>query len=137
MKLYDAKVVIPGLLVFLAVAAFPFWFAGGKPGKPPDLEKPKPAVVKQVRAGKKGACIEPTAWMRANHMQLLNDWRNMVVRKAKRIYVASDGASFAMSLTNNCLRCHTNKQKFCDRCHNYVGVAPFCWNCHVEPKGAK
>ncbi len=137
MKLYDAKVVIPGLLVFLAVATFPFWFAGGKPGKPPDLEKAKPAVVKKVRAGKKGDCVEPQAWMRANHMQLLNEWRNMVVRKAKRVYVASDGASYVMSLTNTCLRCHANKQKFCDRCHNYAGVAPFCWNCHVEPRGAK
>jgi len=136
-KLYDAKVVIPALLVFLAVAAFPFWFAGGNPAKMKDPEKPKAKLVQKVRADKKVACIEATAWMRANHMQLLNDWRNLVVRDTKRIYVASDGASYRMSLSNTCLRCHTSKKNFCDRCHNYAGVAPFCWNCHVEPKGAK
>ncbi|MBU0515140.1 MAG: sulfate reduction electron transfer complex DsrMKJOP subunit DsrJ [Proteobacteria bacterium] len=135
--MYDAKVVIPALLVFLAVAAFPFWFAGGNPAKMKDPEKPKAKLVQKVRADKKVACIEATAWMRANHMQLLNDWRNLVVRSSKRIYVASDGASYLMSLSNNCLRCHTSKKDFCDRCHNYAGVAPFCWNCHVEPKGAK
>lgn len=26
--------------------------------------------------------------------------------------------------TNDCLGCHTNRQEFCDRCHNYVGVDP-------------
>jgi len=33
------------------------------------------------------------------------------------------------------MKCHTDKAKFCDRCHNYVGVTPNCWDCHVEPKG--
>jgi hypothetical protein len=30
--------------------------------------------------------------------------------------------------------CHSNKSKFCDQCHNYVDVDPFCWDCHIEPK---
>ena len=34
------------------------------------------------------------------------------------------------SLTNTCMSCHTDKAKFCDRCHDTVGVAPYCWDCH-------
>jgi len=30
--------------------------------------------------------------------------------------------------------CHNNKTKFCDQCHNYAGVSPYCWECHIEPK---
>lgn len=26
--------------------------------------------------------------------------------------------------TDQCLACHTNREEFCDRCHNYSGVSP-------------
>jgi hypothetical protein len=32
------------------------------------------------------------------------------------------------------MECHSNKTKFCDQCHNYMGVAPYCWDCHIAPK---
>ena len=38
-----------------------------------------------------------------------------------------------MSLTNTCLGCHSNKAQFCDQCHNYLEVTPYCWDCHVDP----
>ncbi len=41
-----------------------------------------------------------------------------------------------MSLTLTCLECHSNKDKFCDRCHDYLRVSPGCWDCHNVPKGA-
>jgi hypothetical protein len=41
-----------------------------------------------------------------------------------------------MSLTRTCLDCHSNKAEFCDRCHTYMAVDPYCWDCHVEPKEA-
>ena len=31
--------------------------------------------------------------------------------------------------------CHTDKAEFCDRCHNYAGVNPYCWDCHTVPEG--
>jgi hypothetical protein len=37
-------------------------------------------------------------------------------------------------LQNTCLNCHNNKSKFCDQCHNYAEVTPYCWECHIEPK---
>jgi len=70
-------------------------------------------------------------------MDLLNQWRDDVVRKGERYYQAFDGTTHEMSLTRNCLGCHVNKDKFCDRCHDYLGVTPYCWDCHVNPKEAK
>jgi len=53
-----------------------------------------------------------------------------------RTYTSSEHhRDFDMSLQNTCMKCHLNKDTFCDRCHNYVGVAPKCWECHVEPGG--
>jgi hypothetical protein len=39
--------------------------------------------------------------MRTSHMQLLNEWRNAVVRDADRMYVGKDGRKFNMSLSND------------------------------------
>jgi len=76
--------------------------------------------------------------MRTEHMQMLNDWRNMVVRDGTRLYIGSDGRKFEMSLSNTCLQCHSNKTEFCDRCHNYAAVTPYCWDCHIaNPKEIK
>jgi hypothetical protein len=36
-----------------------------------------------------------------------------------------------------CLECHSNKTKFCDQCHNYLDVQPYCWDCHLVPKESK
>ncbi|MDX1708870.1 MAG: sulfate reduction electron transfer complex DsrMKJOP subunit DsrJ, partial [Desulfobacterales bacterium] len=63
---------------------------------------------------------------------LLDVWRDAVVREGKRIYVNPAGKEFNMSLSNTCLDCHSNKAEFCDRCHNYASVRPYCWSCHIE-----
>jgi hypothetical protein len=42
-----------------------------------------------------------------------------------------------MSLQNSCMKCHSNKKEFCDKCHNYVAVKPYCWSCHIAPKEDK
>ena len=129
MKLYDAKGIIPGLVIFVVIFTFPLWFAAGKAGPAPDPVRPPKTVAK--------ACVESTDYMKKNHMQLLDVWRDMAVRDGKRIYVASSGKRYTISLSNNCMKCHTSKAKFCDRCHNYAGVTPYCWSCHIQPKEAK
>jgi hypothetical protein len=69
--------------------------------------------------------------MRANHMNMLDDWRLEVVRGASRVYTASDGKKYEKSLTNTCIGCHTQQTEFCQRCHDYAGIeSPTCWNCH-------
>jgi len=67
-------------------------------------------------------------------MDLLNQWRDDVVRRADRIHVGRDGKEYDKSLSRTCMSCHSNKTEFCDRCHNYAAVAPYCWECHVEPR---
>jgi len=35
------------------------------------------------------------------------------------------------------MKCHSNKKEFCDKCHNYMAVVPYCWSCHIAPKEEK
>ncbi len=125
--MHDGGKIISGLIIFLVLVTFPFWFtfASGTPGYKPDPQKP---------ANEK-TCIESKEYMNAWHMDMLNQWRDAVVRDGQRMYISSDGKKYEMSLTNTCMKCHTDKEKFCDQCHNYVGVSPYCWECHVEPEG--
>ena len=68
--------------------------------------------------------------MITGHMKLLNEWRTQVVRNNMRMYVASDGKTYEMSLQNECMQCHSNKSQFCDKCHDYAGLEhgsdPYC-----------
>ena len=129
MKLYDGKKIIAGLVVFLVLVSFPVWYnaMARTSAERPVLELPD----KQVHPN----CVAPVEDMRANHMDVLNDWRNAVVRDGERVYAAFDGTEYNMSLSQTCLDCHSNKEAFCDRCHDYVGVTPYCWDCHNVPQG--
>jgi [DsrC]-trisulfide reductase subunit J len=130
MKLYDRGKVIAGIVVFIIAVTFPFWYGRGKPVTPPDLQLDTPAI--QQLAEKR--CVEDTPTMRSNHMKLLGVWRDRVAREGNRLYTSADGRVFEMSLTGTCLDCHSNKSKFCDRCHDYAGAKPTCWNCHIVPE---
>jgi len=124
--MYDSGKIIAGIVIFLCLITFPLWYnvVSGKPTSPPKLE----IVTKEKE------CVEPKDFMRAKHMELLDQWRNSVVREGKRNYSGLEGKKYEMSLTKTCLECHSNKAQFCDRCHTYAGVSPKCWNCHIVPK---
>ncbi len=123
----DKKWIIIGLVVFLAIFTLPFWYNMGKASFAPEPKLTgKAATVKE--------CVESQDYMKTKHMQLLNDWKQAVVREEKSIYVSRRGNKFNMSLTNTCLDCHAEKSQFCDQCHNYISVKPDCWNCHIDPK---
>ena len=130
----DKATILFGLGVFIVLATFPIWFtvASGKSGYVPEPEKP--ACMNDEPPC---TCVEhPTAYMKSMHMDLLDVWRDDVVRNGNRIHVSKEyGTRHEMSLTKTCLKCHDNKAKFCDQCHDYLGVAPYCWDCHVDPKG--
>ncbi len=131
--MYDGGKIITGLLIGIGLVSFPFWYNPGKAFSPPELKIDTPVILQM----KEKKCLEPTPYMRANHMQLIDSWRNAVVREGDRLYVASDGKKYLMSLSNTCLNCHSNKDKFCDRCHSYTGASPACWSCHVVPQEIK
>ncbi len=124
--MYDSGKIITGLIIFLGLITFPSWYnlVQGKASIAPELK----IVTKEKK------CIEATPYMRTNHMELITLWRDSVVRDGNRIYVNSDGKKYIMSLQNTCMKCHSNKSEFCDRCHNYSAVTPNCWNCHIAPE---
>jgi len=131
--MYDAKKVFIGLMIFLTLLTFPFWYGKGRALPALQLKSDTPEIARL--AEKK--CLEPTAYMRANHMELIDSWREAVVRGGQRYYVTSSGKNVSMSLSQSCLGCHSNKEQFCDTCHSYAGVKPNCWSCHNVPKEAK
>lgn len=124
--MYDSGKIITGLVIFVILCTFPFWFNLGKVAyEAPDLELPE----------EEKKCVEPTSWMRAHHMQLLNNWRDEVVRENQAKYLSSfKDKEIEIGLQNTCMDCHDNKEKFCDRCHNRVSVTPYCWDCHIAPE---
>ncbi len=124
------KTIISGLVVFGIAVLFPFWYnlGGTETVEAPELSE-KAKAAKQ--------CVLDKFDMRANHMSLLDEWRDSVVRDADRLYHGTNGKTFNMSLSTgekSCLGCHDDKAKFCDRCHTYASVDPYCWECHTNPK---
>jgi hypothetical protein len=128
MKLYNGAAIIAGLVVFVGLVSYPFWTnIGDKAYEQPELKLPP--------EDKATECVEDTQWMRENHMQLLDDWRDAVVREGKRIYVSkTNHKEYVMSLQEGCMKCHETKTEFCDKCHDTASVSPYCWDCHVAPK---
>ncbi len=117
--------IISVLIVFFVIVLSPWWWnllTGVK------AEAPEPELTEKAKKAEK--CVEAADFMKTEHMQLLYDWREHVVRDGQRIYENSNGKEFDMSLTDTCLDCHSNKDKFCDRCHDYASVEPYCWDCH-------
>ena len=124
----DRVKTLTGLAVALILAAFPMWQALGAAGEAgrPELELPEG----------ESQCVEDTEYMSARHMELLNEWRNAVVRDGETDYTSPSGDVYRMSLTGTCMDCHDNRETFCTRCHDYANVTPRCWDCHIEPEGS-
>jgi hypothetical protein len=158
-KLYDGGKIIAGLIIGLAVLfLWPFVYdRSGSAKKVPDVKLAD-------KAKEAGACVAPTSYMTKYHMVLLDDWRHSVVRDGDRYYDTAEGTwhlhlrlvrdyiqdapkhagerlyqpveskIYYKGLQTTCMDCHSNKSTFCDQCHDYVGVSPYCWDCHIAPK---
>ncbi|MBG3877126.1 MULTISPECIES: sulfate reduction electron transfer complex DsrMKJOP subunit DsrJ [Nitratidesulfovibrio] len=124
--MYNGKYIIPGIVIFVGLFTFPFW----SNLLTPKYERPQLAMPADQKE-----CIEPAEYMRAEHMHILDVWRDQALREGKRAYVASNGKVWDISLQNTCMKCHANKADFCDKCHNSNSVSPYCWDCHVAPRG--
>lgn len=118
---------IGAFVIFAVILASPFLAAIGngqimQGATQPKLDLPANATK----------CVEDTAYMRANHMNILKQERERAVRLGIRTKKHS---------LKNCFTCHTDKSKFCDRCHNYAGVKPTCFveagGCHSAPTSNK
>ncbi len=129
-KFYDLKYILLGLAIFFGLVISPILPNLGKIVAAPSPKLDTPAILKL--AEKERQCVMPTPYMRANHMQMLIDWREAVVRHGNRQFINPQGKKFTVSLSNTCMECHSNKTKFCDQCHNFVAVTPNCWGCHLD-----
>jgi hypothetical protein len=130
----NKNTIIAGLVIFVIAVLSPIWFNMVTTTQ----AAPEPLLSAKAKEAKK--CVLDKFDMRANHMSLLDDWRDSVVRDADRMYTAANGHEFNMSLStgeNSCLGCHEDKEKFCDSCHTYASVTPYCWECHTTPKEIK
>ena len=126
--MYNKGTIIPGLIIFVLLVTFPFWFNAFSTAS----TVPKP----ELPPGGEKQCVAPAAEMRASHMVMLNEWRDEVLRDGKRISVTVGGKEYRKGLQMACMECHTNKEKFCDSCHLYTSVKPYCWDCHLTPDQA-
>jgi hypothetical protein len=120
--MYNGGKIIAGLIIFIALVTFPFYTNMGKTIEVPAAPTAEPD---ELHIGD-----IPIGQMRAQHMVMLDRWRDEVVRGGKR-YITYDGDEYEKSIQNGCLSCHS-KQEFCGKCHNFAGVNPYCWNCHYS-----
>ncbi|MFZ5775948.1 MAG: sulfate reduction electron transfer complex DsrMKJOP subunit DsrJ [Thermodesulfobacteriota bacterium] len=122
----NARIIL-ALLIFLGIGLSPIFYNLGQASKLPKPEKPKEGTQ----------CVAPTQEMRTSHMVMLNEWRDEILREGGvRKGTTANGTEYVKSLQNGCMKCHDNKKKFCDECHTYTSVTPYCWDCHIQPKEA-
>ncbi len=132
--------VIFGLVIAIVVLTLPFWYALAQP----KAARKAPAMPRPTNSDR---CIEED--MRARHMQVIDEWRNTVVRDGvAEPYKAADGNEYERSLTKTCLmQCHSTEdqpktdeagnvlpvqERFCQECHEYANIRPNCWDCHLK-----
>lgn len=97
-------------------------------------------VVEGSQAAMLESCVEPTDFMRRNHMELIKHQRDATVHGGIR--------STKHSLAD-CFQCHVSfdgsdkpipvndEGQFCYSCHNFAAVTVNCFDCHATvPRGA-
>ncbi len=129
--MYDKGKVLIGLAIFVIAALSIVGYNATMGDVDSFRTDGKPGPEKPVGHDK---CVKETAYMQTSHMVLLNEWRDEVIREGKRELVETVGGEMVeKSLQNGCMGCHISKVKFCDRCHDYTNVKPYCWDCHLAP----
>ncbi len=130
--MYNGGKIIIGIVIFLGIIISPFLLTGEKSTATPDPKVDTPEILRMPENER--TCVESKDYMKREHMKMLNEWRDWVVRDGLTIYTSTTGKEYTMSLQKTCMKCHSNKSKFCDECHNYADVSPYCWDCHIAPK---
>ena len=132
--MHDRKLVVAVLGALGFIVILPFVINAFGTASSPVGEKAYEADLRALKADKGGCVRETREEMRENHMQILNGWRNDVVRGGGfKMEKPIGGVTYQKSLTLTCLGCHS-KTSFCTKCHDYSGVRHDCWDCHVDPE---
>ncbi|MCL0040158.1 sulfate reduction electron transfer complex DsrMKJOP subunit DsrJ [Thermodesulfovibrionales bacterium] len=128
--MYDSGKVIIGIAIFLAFVMFPFYINIGVV-----VEKPEPCLdTPVIQALEIKECVKPAHIMRATHIALLDNWKDLASRYGERLFVTEDKREFDISLQMTCMHCHSNYERFCMECHAFVAIDVGCWECHVVPE---
>jgi hypothetical protein len=102
-------------------------WAGMDDDEPKSGRAPKPVIAEPIKGDR---CVEDEAYMRRNHMKLLDHHRDETVLKGIRTKKYS---------LKECINCHasektgsvaTAKDDFCVSCHSYAAVKIDCFDCH-------
>ena len=87
----------------------------------------------QRRFSEEQGCVEPTAEMRANHMEYILDQRDATMHEGIRTKQHS---------LVECINCHVSdapdapryesEKHFCNSCHTFASVSIDCFQCHAD-----
>ncbi|WP_088186428.1 sulfate reduction electron transfer complex DsrMKJOP subunit DsrJ [Desulfosporosinus sp. FKA] len=125
--MYKGGRIIASLVVFVAFLGFPFFYNMGKANAEPKNLAENIKLIESTQHD-----IEPASWMIANHMKLLDQWRQAYVRDGQTIYVNNRGEKFPININTWSNTVGANSNQFCITCHNYVGVQLNCFSCHTQ-----
>ena len=125
--MYDSGKIIPGLLIFVLLITFPFWYNNLSSAEQVKTPEPPDKSILTGFTFPNGQEHPSAAEMRAKHMELLQSF-----------HAAADPAKMAAAQkgekmqTMSCMMCHGSKEQFCDSCHANIAEkkVPDCWNCH-------
>lgn len=145
--MFDGGKIVIGLFIIIAIITLPFYYNLGDTKEAPiQNEKVHPFGEFFGYEGKSYTNV----LHRANHMKLLDIWRDRFVRENDRgfhedVYGIAKGYNpvfakgYTLSLQKTCMQCHARNtvnsgpkvaKATCNECHNYSGVDPYCWDCH-------
>ena len=78
-------------------------------------------------------CVRDAEYMRLQHWVLLKEVREKVVREGEKVTVVQGGEEVEVTLSG-CRDCHTNRERFCNECHDIANVSLDCFGCHNYPE---
>jgi predicted CXXCH cytochrome family protein len=120
-----AHAIVRGLLAAVGLT----WALGAQPAAAGDTY-----VAPGSKAAGLDSCVEPTEFMRRNHMELIKHERHIVVHQGIR------DSKYKLA---GCIECHVAagsdhtpvsvyaEGQFCRRCHEYAGIDINCFGCHA------
>ena len=109
------RLVALGLILFVLLFTFPVLMNLGKSvakTQPPAMLQDQKAM--QELADKLG--VKNIDEFRERHKQVLAEWKDIVVRDGKRVYVTKDGREIPISLQNL-----ASQPQYCSDCHDMRG----------------
>ena len=99
------------------------------PGAPQTQGQVPQPVIEAARGGQ---CVEDSAFMRRNHMQLLKHQRSDTLRGGIRTGKYSLKACVDCHASQTTNSVNASSTNFCQSCHAYAAVKLDCFDCHTS-----